>query len=156
SSSTTPQDFLNHYIPAFLKLGLKGYPIETFDVLFVKALSGDKQNTNLVKAEATISQKRSYSTKARSTNVSIPSSDAKVFDEKLLALGVDSINDDVYIKDARRNILPLKLKAKQMKKVGVIDIETFVHNGKLYPYAIGIKYTKYNKLRTSIIYYEDK
>lgn len=146
TSKTTPQEFIGHFFKSFISLTLKGYPVNSFDVLLVKSITGDKPVSITHPSNNLSNQKRSYSTKARSITVSDPS-----------LIDHDDFIADGYgqNKDPRRFILPLKAKENRMTKIAVFDIETFVYEGKLYPYAIGLQYKKYNKIRKIIYYYEN-
>lgn len=140
---TTPQDFILHFFTGFVKLSIRGYSVDRFDVLFVKTISGDTpKHEPLIKFNQTQTQTqtRSYSTKSR---------DLKLTKE------IVSGSEEDKVRDSRRFILPLIPKDKRMTKLAVFDIETFVFDGKLYPYAIGLQYAKYNKIRKIIFYYEN-
>jgi hypothetical protein len=147
--TTSPQDFIMHFFKGVLKLSLKGYSVDTFDVLFVKTISGDyipsKINTSSkIKMASGV---RSYSIAPHSRSVKI---DKSLSDLELIIDGPGDEN-----RDPRRFILPLQPKDKRMTKIAVFDIETFVHEGKLYPYAIGLQYTKNKKLKKIMYYYEN-
>jgi hypothetical protein len=158
-STTSPQDFISHFFKSFIKLTLKGYSVESFDILLVKSFTGDKSKTKdiinnaipVLNSHKSIpisnNQKRLYSTHSKSTTVRHPT----------LQNHEDFVADNIEanLKDARRFILPLQPKGKQLTKIAVFDIETFVLNGKLYPYAIGLQYAKYNKIHKIMYYYED-
>lgn len=145
-TSTSPQDFISHFFRSFIKLSLKGYSVESFDVLLVKSFTGDNPKP-INTIPASNNQKRLYSTHSKSTTIKHPT----------LKDHNDFVGDNIEanLKDARRFILPLQPKAKQITKIAVFDIETFVLDNKLYPYAIGLQYAKYNKIHKIIYYYED-
>jgi hypothetical protein len=147
TSKTRAADFVIHYMNSISRLSSKAYNVDNVDVIWFKAYTGDyksdKINSN---NKFKIGSKRAYST-GRSTSTIIG-------DTSLLALN-DFVVDSPSNKDPRRFILPLQGKAKQMTKIAVFDIETFVHNERLYPYAIALQYMKYNKVHKIIYYYED-
>lgn len=152
---TTPGDFIVHYFHSFMRLTLKAYGVDSIDVLFVKTTTGNRE---IVAKKLELSrerrvdnvEKRHYSTTTRSTTTIIEM-DTPIDEDTLQNFLPDADRG----KDPRRFILPLKKKDKQMSKIAAFDIETFVHEGRLYPYAIGIQYMKYSKIRKVIYYYEN-
>ena len=194
TANTSPNDFLIHYYTAFLKLTLKGYPISSFEVLFVKTYSDGKrplikpqdiktnpqssderilpkpsasnsrqssENIHSSRNYATINYfnanniKRQYSSKSTTFKPDDIGGDPSLLADFLPDSDVNS-NRKRNIKNSRRLILPLKPKIKYDNKIATFDIETFVYKDKLYPYAIGLQYSKYNKIHKQIFYYENK
>lgn len=147
--TTTPQEFIMHFFKAFMKLSLKGYSVDSFDVLLVKSITGDKHETNPIKQGISfMNQARAYSTSSRTPPIQASTTGIDIRDILL--------EDGPKMRDPRRFILPLQAKEKRMSKLAAFDIETFVYEGKLYPYAIGLQYIKYNKVHKIIFYYENK
>lgn len=170
--NTTPQDFVTHLYKGLMRLGLKGYGVDKFDMVLVKTVSGDAKgwvNLNDLPSKADNinsgprennpadkvigagiknsfnGQVRLYSTSSKlEPRWGIPESD----------LDISKNPEKPKIKDGRRFILPLLAKGNRNTKIAAFDIETFVYNGKLYPYAIALQYNKYNKTRKVFFYYE--
>jgi hypothetical protein len=132
---TTPQDFIMHFYKGILKLSLKGYNVDVFDVLMVKTISGDYTPNVMPEvskktisgdimpeiSKKTISNARGYSTLSNR-----------------IKLDIDPDSPQSK-RDSRRFILPIQPKDKRMDKLAVFDIETFVFEGKLHPYDIGLQ-----------------
>lgn len=157
--NTTPQDFISYFYKGIIRLSLKGYSIDTFDILLVKTISGTYRTECRKNIENSnpLSGRRSYSTSTRSFSKLAGSRSVKI-DENLLKLNIDidTEESDNKRRDPRRYILPLVAKGKRMDKIAVFDIETFVHDERLYPYAIGVQYMKNGKMKKIIYYYENQ
>lgn len=160
NEDTTPQQFITHYFLAIIKLSIKAYNVDSFDILLVKAFNADhKEKNNSPYLNRNVINNQFFNqTRKFSTKVKLPSTGFSIINKDLSLKEHPNFIGDNFEKvnlDPRRFILPLQSKEKQMTRIATFDIETFVYNGKLYPYAIGLQYTKYNKTHKIIFYYED-
>lgn len=154
--NTTPEDFVKYFFKNFIRLSLKGYAVETFDVLLVKTITGDKESSN-----------KSIPTTPKRAKMPFLGSGSIITNKHDNYLGIRRYSStpppisqtnppgNKVNRDPRRYILPLQAKEKQMTKIGTFDIETMVVEGRLYPYAIALQYKKYNKIHKIIYYYEN-